>query len=111
LPIERNCATGAPNSPAGARLPTDLPISHRHYDVFELGAAPHAEIAQDRLGFKTDHPLTRPRSGDETHALQLLQPADGETELPIPSDRRGCAGAGSSPPVSRFPRDRCASVQ
>jgi hypothetical protein len=41
--------------------------------------APHAEVAQDRLGLKTDHPLTWPCSRGETHALQVLQPADGET--------------------------------
>jgi hypothetical protein len=45
--------------------------------------APHAEIAQDRLGFKTNHPLAWPSSRGETHALQLLQSADGETRLRI----------------------------
>jgi hypothetical protein len=34
--------------------------------------------SQDWLGFKTDHPLALPCSRGETHALQLLQPADGE---------------------------------
>jgi hypothetical protein len=41
--------------------------------------APHAEVAQDRLGFKIDHPLARPCTCGEPHALQLLQTADGET--------------------------------
>jgi hypothetical protein len=44
--------------------------------------SPHAEVAQDRLGFKIDHPLAWPCSRGETHALQVLQPADGETARP-----------------------------
>jgi hypothetical protein len=41
--------------------------------------AAHSEVAQDALGVKINHPLTWPCSRGETHAVQLLQPADGET--------------------------------
>jgi hypothetical protein len=49
---------------------------------------PASEVAQDRLGFKTDHSLARPYSRGETHALQLLQTADGETARPLIVDTR-----------------------
>ena len=41
--------------------------------------ASHTEVAQDWLGFRTDHPMVWACSRGEIHAPQLLQPADGET--------------------------------